>query len=135
MRKILSKGYTIKVLSWENDGDASNTEQVTVHSKECAKAMYKLCTELFGQIGNCQYEEAQPILKKWVDSSPDLVQILNKEYDEEPEILPLEAQIGVIMDINRDLLGFSDICYSRVCEKCEVFYSPKDIFVEEVKFE
>ena len=40
--KVINKGYTLTVVSWENDGDNYNTKSKIVDSKEKAKAYYDL---------------------------------------------------------------------------------------------
>lgn len=46
-KKVISKGYTLEIVSWENDGDNYNTINHTVKSLEEANRLHKICTELF----------------------------------------------------------------------------------------
>ena len=45
--KIASKGYTIEVVSWENDGDFYQTQRMTVETESEARKIQKICKELF----------------------------------------------------------------------------------------
>lgn len=46
-KKIVNKGYTLEVVSWENDGDNYRTKHLTVPTKEEALAVKHLCEVLF----------------------------------------------------------------------------------------
>lgn len=135
MKKVINKGYTITVVSWENDGDNYNTKSMTVDSREKAEAIYKLCTTVFissnngkGGIGNLDEDsndKGDKIIIKFMKQYP----ILWEEYIQ--EIFDIDEQmIGVCMELyNYELMGCSEGYYSRVCESCTVTYSPEDIFV------
>ncbi len=49
---IVSKGYTLTVSSWENDGDYSDTNEKTYENKEDAIAMARLLTNCISGIAN-----------------------------------------------------------------------------------
>lgn len=44
---VASKGYTLYVTSWENDGDNYKTNTLTVQDKEHAIIIVKMCKDLF----------------------------------------------------------------------------------------
>lgn len=46
-KKVINKGYTLEVVSWENDGDNYRTKSVTFDDLECAKATKHMCENLF----------------------------------------------------------------------------------------
>jgi len=133
--KVINKGYTITVTSWENDGDNYRTKSMTVESKEMAKAISEMCNTVFlssnngeGGIGNLMYDQdvhAEEIIIPFMESHPDLYNNENKTD---------EQLVEICMNINYELMGGSECYYSRICEKCIVTYSPEDINVEEVNF-
>ncbi len=45
--KIASKGYTLYVSSWENDGDNYQNKTVTVETEEEARKIVFICNTLF----------------------------------------------------------------------------------------
>lgn len=135
MKKILSKGYTIEVTSWENDGDNYNTLSITVDNRELAKAISEMCNTIFTScnnkvcrgIGNCQNSrEAEkiiiPFMKEHLILCGDKINPTDKDL------------ISVCREFNFDLMGSSEFYYSRVCESCTVMYSPEDIYAEEIIF-
>jgi len=152
MKKVISKGYTITVTSWENDGDNYRTKSMTVESEDEAKAITEMCKTLFKScnnrgcgIGNMMDDEADqakeviaefminhPVLiKEFLEENPGLIDGLDVEDIDETS---LDRLADICMKYNNSLMGGSECYYSRVCEKVEVTYSDKDVFLEEVKF-
>lgn len=139
MKKVISKGYTISVTSWENDGDNYKTESMTVESKDEAKAIIKMCKKLFhsdnGGIGNMMEDEGDKVnemILKFLEKNPEVKETI---ISCNPKVKLNDNNISnFIMDkYNYNLMGGSEYYYSRVCEKTEVTYSDKDIFLEEIK--
>jgi len=119
MKKLLPKGYRIEVHSYEGDGDNVSTESITVNTKECAKAIHKLCTEVF--------DGFTYTIEEWVKLNPENLEIIKNELD-----LNYEDDEDIIYDLERDLMNISE--YKRYCNSCEVFFVKEDVFVEEIVF-
>lgn len=132
-KKIISKGYILEVVSWENDGDYYRTKTITVKKKEKALALYTLCTTLFNNnssygIGNnCEISSKDKERIKNFFSK-------NKQLFPKLDIEDTEQLIDYCMDKAYDLMGSSEYYSIRVCESCTVFYSPEDIYLEEIIF-
>jgi hypothetical protein len=132
MVKVIEKGYTLEVTSWENDGDNYNTESLTVDTIEEAKRIHTICTTLFksgnngeGGIGNSMDGEEDDTILEYVKNNPDLF----------PELEGSEEEIiDYIQELSRELMGNSEYYDYRVCASVLVTYSPEDIYLEEIKF-
>ena len=74
MKKVINKGYTITVVSWENDGDNYKTKSITVETIEEARVIHKICKELFMlyDVGNSMNNEAKPIIKEYLQYNPEI---------------------------------------------------------------
>lgn len=127
---IANKGYTLEVVSWENDGDNYSTKHYTVSTVEEARALSTICTELFasssnngGGIGNICADEglAESVIVKYIDDNPDIVKYLGEDCDYE-----------CISDFNYEVLGVSEYYSSRVCESVVITYLPDDVYAEMV---
>jgi hypothetical protein len=141
-RKIINKGYTIEVVSWENDADNYATHSITVKTLEEAKKLYLICTELFPSgsnnetyIGNSMDDEYNDRIISFINKYPSLfsdldLESINKNAEE-------EENYDIISDYFKNLayslMGSSEYYDYRVCESCNVFYSDKDIYLEEIK--
>lgn len=136
MIKVVNKGYTIKVVSWENDGDNYNTKTITVDTKEEAKAYYnlmKICRSK-NQHKNCVgntydgfSEKDEKIIIRCLKENPLVLKGEDIEHVEDYQL------IDWFSDVCYNLMGGSE--YScRVMESCTVTYSPEDIYLEEIKF-
>lgn len=132
--KVISKGYTIETVSWENDGDNYQTKRLTVETKEEALAIKDLCDNLFinGVVGNAycysleDYEKCYDICKNHLLSSSYFSKTVKDGMESE------EMYDELLSGLNYNLLGSSEYYFSRVCESVKIFYSPEDIFLEEV---
>ncbi len=134
--KVVSKGYTITVVSWENDGDNYNTNSLVLEDKDRAFAIAKMAKELFKSgsnsgegIGNTNEGDESKANKKilsYLENNPNT--FTNQDVMDEDEL------IGICMGYNYRLLGGSEWYYSRVLEKITLTYSETDINVEEIKF-
>jgi len=178
-KKVISKGYTVEVTSWENDGDNYKTKSATYDTKEEALAVKAMCLSLFnscnngdGGIGNmCEGEDPTPIIVEYIVQHPeilefccnedlikpsDLEEAIKNEFPKEMETYEWQELIhdyldtsdneeaikhgetiknewyDFVMDYNYELLGSSDYYISRIAEKVSIFYSDKDIYLEEI---
>lgn len=147
MKKVINKGYTLTVTSWENDADNYNKESITVDNKEEAKALYelmKLCTSKnnlpegtirLGNTGENGFNAQQiDLLYNFFKNNP----ILLKEPLENKESMDEDEFMDYIQDLfyqaEDGLLGSSEYYTCRVMEECIITYSPKDIYLEEIIF-
>lgn len=134
--KAIKKGYTLKVKSWENDGDNYRTKYYTVPTEKEAKVIVKMCKELLvsndGGIGNMldsEDVEAQYLVSEWVEGNPDIF-IGFDDY----EMWDDAETYDYIIELKNELVGYSEYYISRVVESVQVTYSPEDIYVEEVNY-
>ena len=86
-KKVISKGYTVEVTSWENDGDNYKTKSATYDTKEEALAVKALCLSVFNScnngdagIGNmCEDEDPTPIIVEYVVQHPEILAFSNNK--------------------------------------------------------
>ena len=131
---VQAKGYTITVESWENDGDYSQTKEVTVDTLEKAKALANIC-ELAHRtknhrngIGNtCESrddEKCKDLILEFFQNEENLILLDNISCDDEDDY------IDIFNDWAYDLLGCSEFYLYRVCDSYEISYTPEDVYVE-----
>lgn len=133
-KKVISKGYTITVVSWENDGDNYNTNTMVVDSIEIAETIYRMCTELFisrgkGGIGNMGDRDERRANGLIIDFMKKHSILYNDDL-----VITDDDMVDICMDYNCELMGGSEYYYSRVMERCTIVYSPEDIYLEEITF-
>lgn len=138
-RKVVSEGYTLKVNSWENDGDNSKTLYKTVKTLEEAKAyidILNLCTsDGFGN--NDRWFTADiELIREVIKKHPC---IIKDEVDDGDEEIPLDRItndeiLDWFIDITYSVLDVSEHYACRVFESCEITYSPVDVYSEIIKF-
>jgi len=124
--KVIDKGYTLAVTSWENDGDYERVQTHCVDNIEDAELIYRLCTELFTSrgVGNSLEGEEDYKILEYVKDNPNLFSGFHPETN----------FIDLIYNLGHELMGGSNDYDFRVCESCVVTYSPEDIYVEQVIF-
>lgn len=134
--KVVSKGYTITVVSWENDGDNYNTNSIVIEDKDTALAIAKMARELFVSgsnngkgIGNTNDGDEFGANRKIISYLED-----NPNTFEDQSNMDEEELIDLCMSYNYSLLGASEYYYSRVLEKITLTYSETDINLQEIKF-
>lgn len=141
MKKVISKGYTLEVKSWENDGDYPKTKNKVVQTEEKARLLTIMCNELFcsnnnggGGIGNlcCDYDDAEgkEIILAFVEDN-------EKEfYKVYPQVKGVDEDdiVDLVLDIAGDLMGCSEFYFCRVCESVTVTHSEEDVFLNTVTF-
>tara|TARA_B100001105_G_scaffold148940_1_gene119432 strand:- start:3882 stop:4307 length:426 start_codon:yes stop_codon:yes gene_type:complete len=137
-KKIINKGYTVEVVSWENDGDNYRTKSTTYSSLEEAKAVKRMCENLFisghddNTVGNKvedQYEECCEIVKSYLVSHPES----QSGHFKVKEDTRAGDAWDSISHVNSDLLGSSEYYFSRVCESCTIYFSPQDVYLEVIE--
>lgn len=128
--KVINKGYTLEVVSWENDGDNYKTKFKTVDSIEEASKLVKICNEVFtscnngdGGVGNSMDGESNHVLLEYVEENKKLF----------PGLVEEDAILNYFRDVSYGLMGGSE-CYDfRICESVKVTYSPEDIYLEVIE--
>ena len=148
-KKVISKGYTLEITSWENDADHSKTMNKTVDTFEEAKHLHQICTTLFksknngqGGVGNSMDKEKLDHIIEYYTDNSELFESIPcfQEFKQEFPIIDVndencaEAIWYLFIDWAGELIGYSDFYDFRVCESCIVTYSPEDIYLEEIKF-
>jgi len=122
MEKVLvaKKGYTIEVVSWENDGDNYKTNYLTVGSKEEALKIQKICKELFcschngeSGIGNSTDGETYGAIEDYLEENPEI-----------------GFSVDRIDELASDLLGYSEFYDYRVCERSTITFLEEDVYAE-----
>ncbi len=120
--KIASKGYTVEVVSWENDGDNYRTKSITVDNKDEALKIKQICQTLFkscnngeGGIGNSMDGECEDIIEDYIEDNPEMN--LTQDY---------------IEHLANKLMGYSDFYDYRVCEQVNVYFLAEDVFAEKL---
>ncbi len=118
---IVSKGYTLTVSSWENDGDYSDTNEKTYENKEDAIAMARLLTNCISGIANDDEDHEEEILE-YLEEHAESLGIKKTDVEK------------VTYDLVPTLLGSSDYYTFRVPETVTISYSPENIYLETVNF-
>lgn len=145
MIKVINKGYTLTVTSWENDGDNYNTLSKTVATKEEAKAWYEmmqLCKSENNQpngvikLGNTDEisDKQSKVIIDFIEQN-DLIfqrEILDEIKEEDNDVA--EELEDWFFERAAELLGSSEYYMCRVMESCTVTYLPEDIYLEEIEF-
>lgn len=138
MKKIINKGYTITVVSWENDGDNYNTKSITVDSKDKAKAYYdmmQLCKSENNQPkGGIGLGNSSELSKKQIEAIIDFLKRNPILLGDDIGTVEEEHLVDFFSELTWDLLGGSEWYMFRVMESCIITYSNEDVFLEEVKF-
>jgi hypothetical protein len=121
--KIASRGYTIEVTSWENDGDNYRTERMTVDTLEEAKKIKSICKQLFASendtvyaVGNTMDGKGNSNVDAFIADHPGWN--LTKEY---------------LRSLAWELMGGCEYYDFRVCESVTVTFLSCDLFAEEIE--
>ena len=137
-KKVINKGYTLTVTSWENDGDNYNTLSVTVDSKERALALQGLVK--LSDFSTSHTERGLGNACEWESYHEDLVKdyLINNPVIMPKSWTPINFEDeddwkDAYNELTYDLLGSSEWYISRVHESSYITYSPEDIYVEEIK--
>ncbi len=140
MKKVVNKGYTLTVVSWENDADNYNTNSKTVETKEEAKVwwdMMQLCESYCNQpkgvikLGNSYNgfsTEQEEVAKNFIKEHHQI--LVPQDNIEENE----DNLADWFCFLAGELLGYGENYSCRVMESVTVTYSPEDIYLEEINF-
>jgi len=135
MEKVVSKGYTLKVTSWENDGDNYRTKFIHSESKEEIEALCRICdlasrkiTHTPGGIGNEMDEEK--VTRIAVDFFEKDENKFSLTHVKDQSKLSDDEYFDLLTDYTQLLFGSSEYYICRVCEEYTVTYSPEDIYVD-----
>lgn len=133
LSKVIDKGYTLKVESWENDGDHYQTNFKTVQTLDEAKILWELLHLCTGDndLGNAYeyFDDEQTVLA--ANFIKEYFKVLYPEGElpeDDEELSDLFAEIA------QELLGYSEDYKVRVFDSCIITYSPDDIYLEEITF-
>jgi hypothetical protein len=95
-KKVVSKGYTFEVTSWENDGDNYQTHSATFKTKKELSLVKTMCEDLFTSssnggkgIGNLDLEEFKSAVTTIIDYflvHPGLLELHKLDYPTESDI-------------------------------------------------
>lgn len=131
MKKLLyKKGYFIKVVSWENDGDYYRTAEVKVDDKVQGLAYQRICKTLFVSNHSSDLGLGNDYM-----SEIDMDRV-HKFYDDDPYFTTIlhENRENSVHGIIEDLMGESEEGYScRVVESCIIFNVKEDCYLDTVE--
>lgn len=146
-KKVVSKGYTVRITSYEGDCDRTITNFIVTEHKEYAESIYKICTELFKSInrsenpgiGNaCGGDDMDNIINKWINNNFHHIQNIDTHFNNTFDLIDNNVSSDTIFEIllyfAANLIDSSDRYYFRVCSECTVTYLPEDVFAEEIEF-
>lgn len=133
---VVEKGYTIKVVSWENDGDNYNTITKTVATIEEAKAHFNLLnvdSDLVHQtlkyrdirIGNSR------VIKEKAKEKVFYLMVENGLASDDED---LDIVYNRFSEVYNNYCGYSEDYIHRVVDAVSITYSPEDIYLENITF-
>jgi len=138
--KVVNKGYTLKIVSWENDADNYETIFKTVETLKEAKKIKNFCEVLLNSSNDSETGVANTIsegprdrskvvrrLKNFIADTPEFSDWL-EEAEDDDQLIQWAAEYA------EEFAGYSDWYFFRVCESCTVTFSPEDIYVEKITF-
>lgn len=135
----LKAGYTIKVISWENDGDNYNSKSAGGLTREQTQFYVDICNLMSGEFGNMydpsesEIESLNLEVKRICELHLDTVHELFEDTRGMTEI-DLEMCGDIFLDVRYDFFGSSDY-YTRVLSELTVTYIPHDIELKDVTHE
>lgn len=132
--KIFNKGYTVEVVSWENDGDYYATNRQTYPTKEEALAVKHMAETLWDTYYDSKYGVASMTNYDCIEEYYERIHKYFLENDNLLQFCKLSTQDSAenIYDGTlhyKDLLGSSEDYLCRVCDSVKVYYSEEDIYV------
>jgi len=142
-RRMIKKGYTLTVRSWENDADNYNTISKTVDTIEEARVwweMMQLCRSknvrgidkgkvYLGNSYNGFSSEQEEVAINFLKENHNIL-LPNDDIEDNEDNL-----VDWFKSLAGELLGYSEYYSCRVMESCLVTYSPIDIIPEVIKFD
>lgn len=135
MEKVINKGYTMKIVSWENDGDNYRTKFYSSDSKEVIDALCRICdlasrkiTHTSQGIGNEMDDGKVSRIAEEFFELPENKILLDPEFE-----YTEEDYYEHLTEYCYELFGGSEFYICRVCEEYTVTYSEEDIYVQLVE--
>lgn len=136
--KIGNKGYTITVVSWENDGDNYNTKSIIVDTIDKARDYYEL-------MQLCVSENNRPGMEFRLGNTydgfnKDQIQLIVDFFKSHPNICgdnvfeDDDEYVDFFYELSYDLLGGSEYYVCRVMENCIVTFLEEDVYAEKIEF-
>lgn len=144
MQVLYTKGYLIRVTSWENDADNYKTSEIQAETEQEARAVVEFCA-LFSNanpntIGNIYYPEweskerghAHSVILEFHKSNAGFIDAdtpaENDPYSEDDYVI--EAYLDFAYDLGLRGGEF----FTRVCDSVEIFRIPTDVLVEKMEW-
>lgn len=131
-RIILNKGYTVEVVSWENDGDLYETNTVNVNDIETAREIRDMCLlNKYGFLSDQNpWREKEAEITSFMEAHP----LIRAHYVNINETYAGLSSFDIWESVGLDLVGCAeDYDIARVVEDVTILYSDKDIEVETVE--
>jgi hypothetical protein len=133
--KILEKGYTLRITSWENDGDNYRTEIFQTQDKATAEEVKRFCDRFLSKPSEGGYGNALDLTKedeKHIRHDLKKFPLLfpPEEYAEDSK--GQRKLIWHAIDFAQELTGPSEFYTFRVVEDCEILYSEEEVFAQKV---
>lgn len=140
MTTLYRSGYLVRVSSWENDGDYSNTKEIQLDTLDHVVTVVALCKLLSSDFGN-MYEPDEEELKEFeqaIAALPGIKQFIHDNFsDSEAAIDDPESgmsYVDYILEFLYDLgLTGSEHYFTRVCNSVKVYHIPVDVLVQEIE--
>lgn len=139
--KVIEKGYTITVNSWENDGDYPSTKKLTVETIEEVKAYWdllNLCKSYAYGDGNGLGNTLDNFDDKQLEAIVNTIkkhEIFNKQFTSLNYKFDDGGQIqDWFCDTTHKLLGSSEYYVCRVLENIFIVYSEEDVYLDTIEF-
>lgn len=82
-KKVISKGWTFYVESWENDADFDRTKTFNTQDEQEKEKVQKILIELYPKVGNMSYDDprAEKAVKSFLDKYPEITQEDLEDYE------------------------------------------------------
>ncbi len=143
-KKVLRKGYRVKFLTWENDGDHYQTNLIDgIQSEPDVAFLVDVGNQFRSRYcrsnipsRNLGNEDVGPealleIVQEYLELHPEITDNLKERFTFEGEM----AEDHVIDVIYEDILGYPneyDYGFCRVVERIDVEYVTEDVYVTDV---
>lgn len=131
---FIKKGYLIRVTTWENDADNYNTKELQVETEQEIKDLVDFAN-LFGQ-HNCHRGLNIANLYSPNDAGVERVRIAFVGYSmTHPNVIDDDKKdmaYDILSDLAFELGLMGGECFTRVCDKIEVFKFDADVECEKI---
>lgn len=132
--KLYRAGYILRVSSFENDGDAGNTEEIQVDTLEQVNAIIAL-TDIFGDHGNIYDDRIESkefygyLAEFWKVHGPQILEIKPDWDAPNPDDV---TEIGEFMMEFSSELGLTSEYFARQCDGLKIYRLDQDVEVTEL---